>query len=463
MTSVHCVGIGGIGISAIARVLLERGYRVSGSDLRMSPVAQALAEAGATVSVGHDAAHVGQVDMLLVSSAVPEDNVEVLAARQRGIPVFKRAGFLGRLMTDAIGIAVAGTAGKTTTTAMLVWILTQAGLDPTFIVGGVIGALHTNAHAGRGPHFVVEADEYERMFLGLAPTVAAVTHLAHDHPDCYPTFADVREAFAQFLDLVPADGLIVGCGDHPTVVDLLAAQRRAPVQTCGLDQGNDWRAGAVRANDAGGHDVDVYRARQRWGCVRLAAPGLHDVQNALVALAIADWLGVERAAIVRALGTYAGVGRRFEVLGEAHGVAVVDDYAHHPDKIVAALSAAQVRYPGRPVWAVWEPHTYSRTRALWDEFVSCFGGATHVIVLDVYPARETDAMGVDAARLARAIAHPDAQHVSGFDAAVEHLLAHVEPNAVVVTLSAGDGNQVGLRLLAALHERAARQAAEVRS
>jgi UDP-N-acetylmuramate--alanine ligase len=296
--------------------------------------------------------------------------------------------------------------------------------------------------------------------------VAGVTHLAHDHPDCYPTYADIRQAFAQFLGLVPAEGLIVACGDHPTVVDLLASGYDAPVQTCGLADGNDWQARDVQANGAGGHDVDVFRAGQHWGRLCVPMPGLHDVQNALVALAIADWLGVERAQTVDALGTFAGVGRRFEVVGEAHGVSVVDDYAHHPDKIRAALSAARARYPGRSVWAVWEPHTYSRTRALWDAFRNCFGQAAHVIVLDVYPARETDTLGVDVDRLVRDIVHPDARHIGGFDATVGYLLAHVKPSDVVITLSAGDGNQVGLRLLERLAEQdrsTARQAAEVLS
>jgi UDP-N-acetylmuramate--alanine ligase len=457
------VGIGGIGISAVARVLLERGFRVTGSDLRLSPVAQALARAGATVWQGHDATHVAGADLLLVSSAIPDDNEEILAAQEQGIPVYTRAQFLGQLMGDAVGIAIAGTAGKTTTTAMLIWILVEAGRDPTYIVGGVIGALGANAHAGSGPHFVIEADEYDRMFLGLAPTVAAVTHLAHDHPDCYPTYADIRAAFAQFVKLVPPDGLIVGCGDHQTVVELLEAVRGTQVQTCGLDSGNDWQACRVRGNAAGGHDFDVTLGGQPWGEVRIAVPGLHNVRNALVALAVAAWLGVEQAAIVRALGTFAGVGRRFEVLGEAHGVVVVDDYAHHPDKIQAALSAAKLRYPARALWAVFEPHTYSRTRALWDEFAASFGQADHVIVLDVYPARETDDLGVDPAQLADDIVDAGAHYASSYDRAVAYLLARLERHAVVVTLSAGDGNQVALRLLARLAEMdglAARQTAE---
>jgi UDP-N-acetylmuramate--alanine ligase len=449
---VHCVGIGGTGISAIARVLLERGYRVSGSDLQLSPVAEALAASGAEVTIGHRARNVGDAEMVLVSSAVPKDNVELVAARERGIPVLKRDEFLAQLMAGTMGIAIAGTAGKTTTTGMLAWILVQGGLDPSFIVGGVIEGLGTNAQAGHGPHFVIEADEYDRMFLGLAPTVAAVTHLEHDHPDCYPTFAEMREAFAHFLGLVPGDGLIVGCTDHLAVRELLSRGWKAAVQTCGLSSTNDWYASEVLPNPLGGYDMNVWHCGQRWHSVRLRVPGLHNVQNALVALAIADWLGVDRETVCQALRTFSGIERRFEVLGRGGGVVVVDDYAHHPTKIRAALSAARARYPERPIWAVFQPHTYSRTRALWEEFVECLGQADHVIVLDVYAARETDSLGIDPAALAAQITCTDARYVGDLDAAVDYLRSHVEPNAVVLSLSAGDGNQVVVRLLEQLPE-----------
>jgi UDP-N-acetylmuramate--alanine ligase len=444
---VHCVGIGGIGISAIARVLLEQGCQVTGSDLHMSPIARALADSGVKVSVGHDAAQVGDVDALLISSAIPKTNPEVAEAERRGIPVYKRSEFLGQLMVNKIGIAVAGTAGKTTTTSMLAWILTQAELDPTFIVGGVIDGLHTNAHAGQGQHFVIEADEYDRMFLGLKPTVAAITSLEHDHPDCFPTFDDMKAAFEQFIDLVPADGLIVGCGDHPSVVALLRRPSRATVQTCGMGSGNDWSTPDVWPNPLGGHDFEVCHNGSDWQCVRLQVPGVHNVQNALVALVIADWLGVEKETICRALTTFSGVGRRFQVQGEADGITVIDDYGHHPTKIRATLSAARTRYGKRPLWAVFQPHTYSRTKTLWDEFTACFAQADHVIVLDVYAAREEETLGVHAADLAAEIERADARYIPDFRAAADYIVSHVEPGAVVITLSAGDGNEVGTQVL----------------
>jgi UDP-N-acetylmuramate--alanine ligase len=445
---IHCVGIGGIGISAIARVLLEQGNHITGSDLRLSPVAQALAESGATVFCGHDAAHVGNADAVLVSSAIPENNPEVMEARRRGIPVFKRAEYLGQLMAGKTGIAIAGTHGKTTTTSMVAWILTEAGLDPTFIVGGVIQLLGTNARAGKGPHFVIEADEYDHMFLGLKPNVAAVTHLEHDHLDCFPTFADMRAAFEQFLDLVPADGLIIGCGDQPAVSALLQRGYVAPVQTCGLGQENDWYALEMRPNPQGGQSFKVSRKGKEWGCVHLQIPGIHNVQNALSAIAIADWLDVNPQVTRRSLAAFTGVGRRFELRGEIDGIAVIDDYGHHPTEIEATLAGAKARYGVRPLWAVFQPHTYSRIKALWRAFLSCFKQADHVIVLDIYAAREKDTLGVSAADLATEIVHPDVHYIADFDDAAGYILAHAEPNAVIITFSAGDGNQVGEKVLA---------------
>ncbi len=472
MKRVHCVGIGGIGISAIARVLLERGIEVTGSDIRLSPVAEALSESGAVVSIGHDASHLGDPDAVLISSAIPEDNPEVSEAKRRGIPVYRRSEFLGQpmaqIMGDKIGIAVAGTHGKTTTTSMIAWILACAGEDPTFIVGGVIQALGTNARAGSGRHFVIEADEYDHMFLGLSPTVAAITHLEHDHPDCFPTFADMQAAFERFVALVPPQGMLVGCGDQPAVAALLQRTRErvdAPgtMRSCGLGENNDWQAIEVRANSLGGYDfaLRIQSTERVWGTVRLTAPGMHNVQNALLALSVADWLGIERDRIVDALATYPGVKRRFEVRTAPGGQAdkdrrvVIDDYGHHPTEIRATLAAARARYGRRPLWAVFQPHTYSRLRALWEEFRSSFVDADHVIVLDVYAARDAElrreTLGRSAAELSLAfveqMAHPDARHIGDLDAAAEHVVSRAEPDAVVITLSAGDGNQVGTRVL----------------
>jgi UDP-N-acetylmuramate--alanine ligase len=339
---------------------------------------------------------------------------------------------------------------------MLVSVLDHAGLDPTFIVGGVIPALNTNARAGRGPHFVIEADEYDHMFLGLRPTVAAITHLEHDHPDCFPTFRDMEAAFGQFVDLVPAEGMIVGCADQTAVAALLDRARagsEARVLSSGLGAECDWRAADLEINALGGHSFAVLKKGKPWGRIELQLPGVHNVQNALLAVVVADHAGVSRDQICAALARFGGTKRRFEVVGQAGGVTVIDDYGHHPTEIQATLAAARDRYGERPVWAVFQPHTYTRLATLWDEFCSCFGDADHVIVLDVYAAREVDTLGVSATALAEQIRHPDVRHISGLEPAAHAVLCSAEPDAVVITLSAGDGNQVGFHVLGASEER----------
>jgi len=449
---VHFIGIGGAGLSAIARVLMERGAVVSGSDLVLSPVAKALARDGARVFVGHRAEQVAGADLVIVSSAVPEDNVEVQAARAAGIPVLHRDQVLGDLMADHIGIAVAGTHGKTTTTAMIATILWKGGRDPSFIVGGVVVGLGTNARAGTGPHFVVEADEYDRTFLGLRPQVAVVTNVEHDHPDCYPTFADLRAAFAEFIDRVPPNGLLVACGDHPVARELgkERAARGGLVTFYGLQEGADWAASDLRPNPGGGIDFLVLEGGRALGEVHLRVPGTHNVLNALAALAVAHHLGIPFPTARSALEDFRGVARRFEMKGQVEGVVVVDDYAHHPTEIRATLAAARQRFPGHPLWAVWQPHTYSRTKALFKEFAQAFGQADHVLVLPIYAAREHDTLGVSSADVVAAMNHSDARLARSLEEAVVTLATEVRPGDVVLTLGAGDGNRVGEWLLMAL-------------
>jgi UDP-N-acetylmuramate--alanine ligase len=314
----------------------------------------------------------------------------------------------------------------------------------------VIPSLNTNARAGRGPHFVIEADEYDHMFLGLRPTVAAITHLEHDHPDCFPTMHDIEVAFDRFLDLVPLDGLIVGCADQPAVSALFDRGRErsvATILTCGLQSDRDWRAVDLQSNALGGYSFAVLKRGLPWGPVELQVPGKHNVQNALLALAIAEHVGVSRKQIGEALSAFVGAKRRFEIVGQVAGVTVVDDYGHHPTEIRATLQAARARYGERPVWAVFQPHTYSRLAALWEGFCACFGDADHVIVLDIYAARERDTLGLSAAALAEQIRHPDVRHVSGLENAARAIVDRLEPDGVVVTLSAGDGNLVGTLVL----------------
>jgi UDP-N-acetylmuramate--alanine ligase len=353
------------------------------------------------------------------------------------------------MMAGRRGVAIAGTHGKTTTTAMIALILRDAGLAPTFIVGGDIPQLGTNAAAGLGDVFVIEADEYDHTFLGLRPEIAVVTVVEWDHPDCYPTPEAMVEAFRQFVQLVPPQGLVVACGDDPGVASVLSTSGpgSAPLRRYGLNEGNDWRAVEVRPNARGGYDFEVQVRRTLQGTISLPVPGMHNVKNSLAALVVADRLEVPFDRAAATLAGFAGVGRRFEVKGEVRGILVIDDYAHHPTEIRATLAAARTRYPGRPIWAVFQPHTYSRTRALLDGFAAAFGDADHVIVVDIFPARETDDGSVNSRDIVARMKHPDARYVGPLDEAVGYLAGRLRPGAVLITLGAGDGYRVGELIL----------------
>jgi UDP-N-acetylmuramate--alanine ligase len=457
---VHFVGIGGAGLSAIARVLMGLGYRVSGSDQNASALMDALADEGAMVYLGHRPEQVNGADLVVVSSAVPADNAELMAAQAQGVPIVKRSDFLGEMMTGRTAVAVAGSHGKTTTTGMMATMLLAAGQDPTFVVGGEIAHLHTNARAGTGP-FLIEADEYDRTFLGLRPTIAVVTNVEHDHPDCYPTFDEFKAAFEAFVGLLPYDGVLIVCVDDPEAMRLgerAAAQGRRVVGY-GFRAGAPdrfrlvWRAVDMRPNGAGGSDYVALAGDQSKGLIRLRVPGTHNVVNSLAVLAVADELRVPFATVAQALRTFRGMGRRFEVKGAANGVTVVDDYAHHPTEIRATLAAARNNYPGREIWAVWQPHTFSRIKALMEDFIAAFGDADHVLVTPVYAARETDDLGVRVTDLVARMDHADARFVEDLAQAVDELEQSVQMGDVVLTLGAGDGYVVGERLLRRLKER----------
>jgi UDP-N-acetylmuramate--alanine ligase len=459
-TRVHMVGIGGIGLSAIARVLHGWGYAVSGSDREPTALTRALANEGMVVYAGHQAEQLGAADLVVVSSAVPADNPEVLEARRRGLPVIKRDAFLGELTAGKITIAVAGTHGKTTTSAMISWILVEAGLDPTFVVGGMLQNLGTNARAGQGPHFVIEADEYDRTFLGLKPNMAVVTILEHDHPDCYPTFEEMRAAFARFAGRLVPGGLLVVCGEDDEALQL--ARQRADlsneepgqqrrVQTYGLDRAWDWRARGVELGNSAA--FEVWHGAQRLGTCALQVPGRHNVLNALAALAASTEVGVDFGTAAAALTCYRGTERRFQLKGQVAGVTVVDDYAHHPTEIRVTLAAARLKYPGRPLWAIFQPHTYSRTATLLEDFAQAFGQADHVLVTGIYAAREHNVQGISGADLVACMGHPSARYVEELAQAADTLLDEVRAGDLVLTLGAGDVFLAGERLLERLQAR----------
>lgn len=457
---VHLVGVGGAGLSAIATVLVERGYEVSGSDLHSSANTRRLQDKGIKVYIGHAAEHIGEAQAVIVSSAVPGDNVEIEAALARGLPVLKRDQVFGELTADHHCIAVAGTHGKTTTAAMIAWMLLQAGRDPSFIVGGTMMGLGTNARAGTGELFVVEADEYDWAFLGLTPQLAVVTHLEADHPDCFPDLEAMYAAFRAFLGRVQPRGTIIGCGDAPNLGVLLRELRgRAggpSVVAYGLGNGWDWVGRDLEVNERGGIGFAAFRGSSLLGRVQLSVPGEHNVRNALAALAACGELGVSLDVACAALATFRGTERRFEVKGHAGGVTVIDDYAHHPTQVRATLAAARQHYSRGELWAVFQPHTYSRTRALLDEFANSFGDADHVIVTDIYAARESDARGpgqstsISGADIVALMSHRDVSYVGHLDDAAAHLLPHLRSGDVLITLGAGDGYRVGELVLSAL-------------
>lgn len=446
---VHLVGIGGAGLSGIARVLRGRGETVTGSDQSASPFSDGLPGLGVTVWLGHAAEHVTGADVVVASSAVPEANVELAAARAAGIPVLRREAFLGPLTAGRRTVAVAGTHGKTTTTGLVAWILRRAGRDPSFLVGGMFPDLGGNAAAGSGEHFVIEADEYDRTFLGLTPALAVVTNVEHDHPDCYPTPADFQAAFQKFADRVSE--VLVVCLDDPAAAGLRPA--RAERWTYGLSAGADFRAEELRPNPAGGMDFLASRRGELLGLIRIRLPGDHNVRNALGALAAAAHLDVPLADARQALVDFHGAGRRFELLGEAGGVTVVDDYAHHPSEVRATLAAARTRFPGAEIWAVFQPHTYSRTRTFLEALAQAFDDADHVIVTAIYAAREAGDPEISGRTIVERMLHPDAHYIPDLDEAAAELLTRVRPGSVVLTLSAGDGNRVGRAVLEAMARR----------
>jgi UDP-N-acetylmuramate--alanine ligase len=434
--AVHFVGIGGIGMSALARVLRQRGHRVSGSE-------------GVQVFIGHSPDHLGGAELVVATAAVPADNPELVEAHRRGIPVIKRADLLGMTMAQSTGIAIAGTHGKTTTTAALGYLLYKAGRDPTILVGGeMVDFEDLNARVGEGPHLVAEADEFDASFLRLAPKLAIVTNIEPEHLDFYGTFEDEVQAFVQFLQRLPPDGAAILCLDDPALRRLIEGGPppwRAPVVTYGFHPRAQWRATEWSQGQDGAYTFTVSYNGRPLGAFALAIPGLHNVQNMLAVMAAGSQLGVGIGVIREALATFHGVRRRFEVKGTtAHGIIIVDDYAHHPTEVQATLAAARARYPDRRLVCLFQPHTYSRTKLLFQDFLTCFDAAAVVLVADIYPARERyEDWPVTAQELAAALQHPDARYVGSLDDALGAVERVLRPGDVFLTLGAGEAFRVG--------------------
>ena len=447
MEHIHFIGIGGTGLSAIAIVLLEQGYKVSGSDMMESPLSDAVEKAGGKVYIGHQAKNILGADVVIRSSAVPEDNVEVQAALAENLPVYKRSECLGFLMEGKNTIAVAGTHGKTTTSSMITWILTALGRDPSFIIGGVVANLDTNARAGNGEDFVIEADEYDHMFLGLDPSLAVVTNVEHDHPDLFPTEESFMEAFREFVGKLESNGVLILCSEDPGALilgkELLPSQKKV---LYGFDpSGNDYFAQNVQPSPQGGIEFEIgLSSGTDIGPIpiSLKIPGKHNVLNALGAFAAADQLGLDRKKIAAALTDFRGSGRRFEIRGEYQGIILVDDYAHHPTEIKATLAAAKSSYPERRIWAVWQPHTYTRTKTLFSGFSNAFSDADRVVVLDVYAAREKKPDDFNIKELVKKIKNKDVSYIPEIKDAAEYLLVELSPGDLLLVFTAGDAIEI---------------------
>ena len=458
---VHFVGIGGIGMSGIAEVLLNLGYKVSGSDLRQSAVTARLISLGAAIGEGHSAENVAGADVVIVSSAVRGDNPEIVAAHEQHIPVIQRAEMLAELMRLKYGIAIAGMHGKTTTTSMVAAVLASGGLDPTVVVGGRVDAMGSNARLGKSQYLVAEADESDRSFLKLSPILAVVTNIDREHMDCYRDMEDVEQTFLRFMNSVPFYGMVVACNDNEDLRRLLAGVRRRTL-TYGIREDSDFRisnlrCGASKQTAALSRFQVSYREKDL-GEFELRVPGAHNVANATAAIAVAIGLDIPVDEIRGALASFNGVDRRFQLIGSADGVTVIDDYGHHPTEIRATLAAAR-QCGFEKVHVIFQPHRYTRTQLLLDEFATAFRDADSVLVLDIYPASEPPIPGITSELLANRITEDGGQealHVASFAEAATLASEAAKLGDMILTLGAGSISQLGPQVLEQLESRAAK-------
>ena len=443
---IHFVGAGGVGMSGLAEILLlSTPLEISGCDKERSENTERLTALGARIAYGHDESHLDQADLVVISSAISEANPEVGAAKRRGIPVIRRAEMLAEIMRLKQGVAVAGTHGKTTTTSLAGLVLTEAGFDPTIVVGGRVRILGTNARLGKGEYLVAEADEYDRSFLELTPVVAVITNVEADHLDTYRDLSDILDAFAAFANRVPFYGAVVACLDDAGVRKILPRIKRRVV-TYGESPDASLRADRIRL-EASGTTFEVWEGKT-WslGEVRLPLPGRHNVANALAAIAVGRELSVPFPTIARALKEFTGVVRRFETKGERGGILVLDDYAHHPTEIAATLAAARQVHPGRRLVALFQPHLFSRTRDFAAEFGRALLAADVAVVTDVYPSREKPIEGVTGdlvASATRSAGHGKVVYIADKKRVVEELEGLLKNGDLLITLGAGDVVRLG--------------------
>lgn len=445
---IHFIGIGGSGMNGIAGIMKDLGYRVSGSDMKASPTIERLESLGITCYCNHAAEHLGDTDMVVASTAIPPDNVELVAARERGIPLLHRSEMLAWLMSRQKGIAVAGAHGKTTTTSMTALTMEKNGLDPTIIIGGELTEIGGNAKLGGGQYLVAEADESDGSFLRLDPFVEIITNIEDDHLDYYKNLKNIVDTFWKFMQKVPHDGLAVLCLDDPHLRKLVKKYKR-PFQTYALSQPDaDYTLRKIKRNGAA-TSGDVFWRGEKLGRLELSVPGVHNLSNALAVVAACRFAGLEFDDVACALKPFKGAGRRFQLLGEVNGIRVVDDYAHHPTEIQATLRAASQVKAGRVI-SVFQPHRYTRTSLLWERFGEVFSDADLIIVNDIYSAGEKPIEGVSARLIISAIEKHEGRdviHLPGREETVDFLAREARPGDLVLTMGAGDVWTAGAKLV----------------
>ena len=448
--NIHCIGIGGIGVSAIAVILMSRGYHVSGSDMKRSEITDRLQEQGAEIHIGHRAENVEHADLIVYSAALAEENPEIIRARELGIPLAGRAEVLGTLMSEYYAsIAISGTHGKTTTTSMVSLILESAALEPTILVGGQLDEIGGNVKVGSGDYFVTEACEYRDSFLELRPKIEVILNIDSDHLDYFKDIDHIVRSFDRFAKMVPEDGKIVAYDANPFVSEVI--QGMDNVVTFGYNSNCTYHITGVRFDENGMPYFHVQYQGKDLGQVRLKVPGEHNILNAAAAFACCHQLGVDEELICRTLAQYQGTQRRFDIIGKTEGgVTIVDDYAHHPTEIRATLSAAS-KIPHNRLWCIFQPHTYTRTLALFHEFADAFGQTDVLILADIYAAREKDIYNISSDKLAEEIrkTHPGKEiyYMKDFDQITGYVKEHAEEGDLVITMGAGDIYQVGRMLI----------------
>ena len=444
---IHFVGIGGIGMSGIAEVLLNLGYKVSGSDMRESDTTERLGKLGGEIFVGHRAENIASPHVVVISSAVKDDNVEVIAAREKQIPVIPRAEMLAELMRLKYGVAIAGAHGKTTTTSMVATVLAAGGIDPTVVIGGKLNSIGTNAKLGQGEFLVAEADESDGSFLKLSPTIAVVTNIDAEHLDYYKDIDEIKAVFLEFINKVPFYGVSVLCLDQPHIQALIPSIRKRYL-TYGMSTQDDYQARDI-AHRALGSSFTVLHHDADLGQFELAVPGVHNICNSLAAIAVARELDIELEVIRKAIKEFSGVQRRFTIKGEARGITVVDDYGHHPTEVRATLAAAAAGMKRRVV-VVFQPHRYSRTKHLLEEFFTAFNQADKLVLMDIYAAGEKPVFGVTGQDVYEGIkkyGHKDVSYVPDREQLVGHLAGALREGDLMITLGAGDVWKIGEQVL----------------